>query len=630
MIKKGLNQGAHSLSPRWTKVATAVTIALTAAMPSQAIDISWGDWEGSFDSTLSAGISWRAEKRDFNLIGHTKDPSNVALDPNGIPFVPLQNRVGSYSNNGDDGNLNFHQWDSFSKVFKGSHDFGMQHSSGFGFFARGTWFYDAEIKDDDRRFRAIAEESKDIQGSDARILDAYIYHTFEFEESVLQLRLGEQVINWGESTFIQHSISEANALDATKLRVPGSELKEAFIPVQTLWGSFDLTENLTLEAYIQFEWEHVRLDEAGTYFSTTDYAGEYRANEQYISLGFGIRPEDDPFTNDFNPLTTADDESFGNRALRLDDRDARDDGQFGIKLGWYSPELNDTEFGFYYINYHNRRPVITANAYSIVPVGAANYTGVTGFFEYIEDIELYGISFNTSTDSGLSIAGELSYRIDEPLQIDDVEILFKTLEPIGAVPPGTSQIAGSPNMGDEISGYRLFNNLQGQFTLTSFLGPGMGASQWTALVEVGFNQIEDMPSQDELRFEAPGTARSGNVARAEFDANGNPTGLEGVETNGFADDFSWGYRAVLRAEYPDAIAGWNLTPRIIFQHDVSGNTPVPIANFIEGRKATALGVTADYLQKWKFDFSYNMFSGGGTQNLLSDRDFVALTGSYSF
>lgn len=600
MIKKGLDQCAQSSSPKWAKMASAVALAL-AVPATQAVGISWGEWEGSFDSTLSVGASWRTEKQNSRIIGRGQEIDNGGFGT-------------AYSFNGDDGNLNFHKGDTFSEIIKGVHDFGLQHSSGVGFFIRGAWFYDNKLENGDFRYygtendpyysgdprvNGFSNEALDVQGQDTRLLDAYIYHTFFFDESVLQVRAGEQVVNWGESTFIQHSISEANPIDVTKLRVPGSELKEAFIPVQTLWASFDISESVTLEGYVQFEWEEVRIDEPGTYFSTQDFLGD---SGQYIWLGFTLTPQ--------GPVSPF------NSARRIDNREARDDGQFGLKLGWYAQELGDTEFGFYYINYHNKRPIISANKFAI------SDGGVTGFLEYVEDIELYGVSFNTATDSGLSIAGEISYRVDEPLQVDDVELLFAALEGVSpTVPRGTSQVNGSLAPGEYIAGYRLFDTIQGQMTLTNLFGPGLGASQWTGLMEVGFNQIESMPAQEQLRFEASGTYRSGNPDRAAF---------EGVERNSFADDFSWGYRVVLKADYKGVIGAWNMSPRLIFQHDVSGTTPAPISNFVENRKAVAVGTTFDYLKRWKVDFAYNNYFGGGNANLLTDRDFVSLTASYSF
>ena len=43
-----------------------------------------------------------------------------------------------------------------------------------------------------------------------------------------QIRVGDQVLNWGESTFIQNGISVINPFDVSKLRVPGAELKARF------------------------------------------------------------------------------------------------------------------------------------------------------------------------------------------------------------------------------------------------------------------------------------------------------------------------------------------------------------------------------------------------------------------
>ncbi len=73
-----------------------------------------------------------------------------------------------------------------------------------------------------------------------------------------------------------------------------------------------------------------------------------------------------------------------------------------------------------------------------------------------------------------------------------------------------------------------------------------------------------------------------------------------------------------------------MAPRIVYQHDVSGITPAPISNFVEGRKAISLAADFDYLKRYKIGFAYNRYFGGGNQNLIADRDFVSLTASYSF
>ncbi|MET1255984.1 DUF1302 domain-containing protein [Aliikangiella maris] len=603
--------------PKSTKLAAstlAVGMALCSSSMVNAIELSTRNWQGSWDTTISLGTSWRVEERDDKRIGHT---NLLNLKAGEIPVLPGSNieLTGAWSNNNDDGNLNFDKGDIVSNAIKITTEVGMEHTSGFGFFIRGTGFYDFELNDDpEKRVKPISKRALDYQGEDYRLLDAYIYDTWDLGERTLQARLGKQVVSWGESTFIQHGLSEINAVDITKLRVPGAEIKEALIPVNTLWASLGLTDTINMEAYVQFEWEHFRTDEPGTYFSTRDFTGETGTD---IHLGFSQSGEG----------------TIGTVARRTADRDASDSGQYGIKLSWLAEDWNYTEFGFYFVNYHNKRPLITGRAHDGIEV--------TGFFEYLEDIQMFGFSFNTSTESGFSIAGELTYRVDEPLQIDDVELLYATLEPIGAIPSGTSQIPGGAALGEEISAYRLFDTVQYQATFTKFMGPTWGAEQWVLLAEVGANKILDMPSQDELRFNAPGTVRSGNVARAGrglgFLSPGSPcraggyeVECEGVETNPFADDFSWGVRVVSKWDYADVFSGWNVSPRVVYQHDISGTTPGPISNFVEDRKGVTVGVGFDKQAVWKADIGYTAFFGAGTANLMGDKDFIAANISYSF
>ncbi len=645
-----------------SKVAAGVALALSATSI-QAVEFETDNFEISFDSTFSAGASWRVGERDNNLIGKANlfprlnggAPIAAVYACNTNPTSPFcqglpagQNvPLGAWSNNSDDGNLNYDKGDLFSNVYKGLHEFDMRHKDGeFGIFARALWFYDAEIMDGTTRFKDLdatprgayaagENTAKTEQGRDAEILDFYAWATWDIgEASTLQVRLGEQVVSWGESTFIQHSLNEANAVNLRTLRNPGAELKEALIPSGMLWASLDLTESLSMEAFYQYEWEPVRVDEPGTYFATRDFLG---FTGQDVHLGFAQIPEGTP----------------GTVAVRRETRNADDQGQYGLKLAYFTE--GGTEWGFYYMNYHNRRPIISG-------VSADTTGTVSGFLEYPEDIQMGGLSFNTATDNGWSIGGEISYRFDEPLQVDDAELLFALLEPLdglsapGPVLRGTSQVANITTFNTEVSGYRLLDTIQAQATFTNLLGSVWGSDQTVFLVEVGLNQIQDMPSQDELRFEAEGTFRSGNAARV-WDGNGNGIGegffvatgntaspcgftnpsngqrvyteCEGLETNSFADDFSWGYRMAMRWNYENALFGGNLAPRVVFQHDVSGNTPAPISNFLEGRKALAVGMSWDYLSTWKVDFNYNRFFGNESANLIHDRDYVSLAVSYS-
>jgi hypothetical protein len=241
------------------------------------------------------------------------------------------------------------------------------------------------------------------------------------------------------------------------------------------------------------------------------------------------------------------------------------------------------------------------------------------------------MSFNT-TAAGVAISGEVSFRQDEPLQIDDVELLFAAMPQQLAnagLRPDLDGVSQMPvfGLGERADGFILSDTLQAQMTLARFWGPSLGASQLTTLLEVGGINIQDMPDQDELRLNGPGTARNGGIAGKE--------GLElaiqdGIETNPFPDDFAWGYRLVTKLDYNNVFAGINISPRIIFSHDVSGITPDPLFLFVEDRKSISASVSFDYQSRWSADISYNgFFDGVGTTNKVEDRDYISFNIKYS-
>ncbi|MBY0420451.1 MAG: DUF1302 domain-containing protein, partial [Pararheinheimera sp.] len=334
-------------------------------------------------------------------------------------------------------------------------------------------------------------------------------------------------------------------------------------------------------------------------------------------------------------------------------------GQYGVKLELFSPELNDTEFAVYHMNYHSRTPLISgiasdfragaiasdmaylaANAGSITEENVAGLRALSkGFLEYPEDIKLYGFSFNTTLD-GTSVAGELAYRQDEPLQIDDVEILYAGMpEQLanGGLRPdlaGISQIGRyngkKVGPGEVAQGYILSDTTQAQLTVTHLFGPMWIADNFTMLAEVGGIKINDMPDQSVLRLNGPGTDRSGGPLLGTINGvlvnkDGLHTGVSnGAETNPFPTASAWGYRLLAKADFNDVFAGVNMSHRMVFSHDVNGITPDPLFMFSKDKKSVGYTVAFDYLNRWSSEFSYNAFWGGvGTTNNTADRDFVS-------
>lgn len=643
----------HKTSRAPLALAIAGVIAM-ALQPAAAFDFSRGELSGSLDTTVSYGASWRAERQSDDLLAKSYiDPTIVAqitaLTNAGMYLEAQQLQIaagGRFSANRDDGNLKYDKGDLISNALKLTSELSLNWRNS-GAFARGTYFYDFENADRND----LTREAKKLIGERFRLLDAFVYHNFSYGEAGTgTVRLGRQVVSWGESTFIQNGINVINPFDLSALRVAGAELKEAYLPVDSIWGSFSLTDKLSLEALYLFEFEEVEIDASGTYFSANDFASP---GGEYVMLNFGTVPQpvNNPslyrdvcyngtagymrsdlfaeYSSRYGAATAATLIGAGCSAAfpRSPNNNAKDSGQYGAALRYYSDLWNGTEFGLYYLKYHSRVPVISGISVVNTSPNSGSY-----FLEYPEGIDLYGLSWNTSLPGGIAFQGEVSYRPNMPLQVDDVELLFAGLTPLNAVLPQpalrfSSQL-GEYGPGEYIRGWEKHKVSQIQSTFTKMIGPGnfLGADQIALVGEVGATKVWDLPDPSQLRYEGEGTDTAGGYA-IDSGYLRNPV----TTTGGFPTAFSWGYRVAARAEYPGAFgSAINIAPRVAFNHDVNGTTPGPGGNFLEGRKSGTVGLEATYMQRWSFDLSYTVFSGGKPYNQIYDRDFYSVVAKYSF
>jgi hypothetical protein len=622
--RRGMVRNSRLLS-----VAVGLALGALAAPTAMAIEFSSGEWSGSVDTTLSYGASWRVKDYEPGDVG------KQANDPAAFNYDKLTQRAvpGRWSANGDDGILNYpDSGDLIANTIKATVEMQVNWRNYGGFF-RGSAFYDFENADKD----VLSDRAQEWIGKDARLLDAYIYGNHEVGTKFLNWRLGKQVVSWGESTFIQGGINVINPVDLSKLRLAGSELKEAFEGVNMIKGSIDLTDSVAIEALYMFEYKETRPDPAGTFFSTNDIA---TGGGSYAMLGF-IYPQ--PVINPdlfeevcVNGNLAASDSPMPPQLVgvgcafalpRSETQFPSDSGQFGASLRWFLENLGGTELGFYYLNYHSRLPVVSGTTILKVPPGFTN----SYWTEYPEDIDLYGVSFNSNIGTW-ALSGEVSYRPNLPLQFDDVEVLFAGLTPLNPLLPSyylryKSQVGEFTELGEYIRGWAEHESWQAQSTIFKLFGPTnpFKADQILFIAEGGLNYVSDLPDKDFQRYEGPGTNSGGGADWLTGDWN-NPE----TEPDGFADDFSWGYRLATRFDYNNAIGAWTVSPRLGWAHDVSGTTPGPGGAFVDGQKQLTLGLGFNYLNRWVVDLAYTTYSGAGTYNQLKNRDFVAASVSYSF
>ncbi len=440
---------------------TALSFAFLTALltPANAYNMRLGSVEIQIDTIASVGVEVRIEDRNKNLLpaanGGNPDLSpglDLAMDVDaGSVYAGLlaennfatallgasavqcatgftqgscqyDTNDGQYNYdgglNGDDGRLNFDNGDLTGGTLKFTSDIEAYFTRDLKAFVRVQGFYDA-VLDDDNSYERVGptDRAKRDAIENINILDAYLDFVGEAGSNPFQIRVGRQVINWGESTFFIGGNSVFSPIDVPAIRRPGAEIKEALLPVEAIYGSISLPNDMTLEAYVG-GWDHFRLDVGGTPYATSDAA----------NLGSGAQPNGflvgtGPFggtrrncgaatsinattaalgamldtqlgtcdaVNDvesyIRPLTTGLAElerntiSYNSAAGTLGDSNRMTRGvdivndefdDFGVALRWYSEAINSTEFGFYYQNYTSRVPYVSSKAGApILGIGA--------------------------------------------------------------------------------------------------------------------------------------------------------------------------------------------------------------------------------------------------------------------
>ena len=224
-------------------------------------------------------------------------------------------------------------------------------------------------------------------------------------------------------------------------------------------------------------------------------------------------------------------------------KNASNNGQFGISLKYLAESLNDTEFGFYYIQYNSHAPYIDAQitqdsvtnaqgqiAQWTADIGTPNTMGDflfqaagndAGVFQelagglagagilgngtyagliYPEDIRMFGVSFSTVIGA-TSVAGELTYRPNMPIWIDDPDNLIdSTSKAFGTILSGGDCFGISeadPNREYCLSGpaYNNYTRVElwtGSVNFIHSFGPTGFLSDLNAIGEAAFEQISGL------------------------------------------------------------------------------------------------------------------------------------------
>jgi hypothetical protein len=660
------------------------------------------DWTGHWDTDLSVGSSWRATNPDPRL--YTAGDGALIGLPNGT--------AGQQTDVGD---LNYAKGDRFSTLGKFVTDIDIKHGT-FGALVRAKGWYDEALKENNvlignqanlfngaipgygpqptGPFTALPQPWPQARLSDATfereqkfdsvmLLDAYIYDTYKLGSTDLQVRLGNQVLNWGESIFIQ-GVNQINPIDYNAALRPGAEIKEFLLPVWAADFNWGLGGGKSLEAFYQFKWENTSVPGCGTYWSGAFSDSATSAAPGACSNVTAITP---PYS------TTQGSEAFatanGLYVPLSPGANARNGGQFGVAFHVPVGE-NGTEFGFYGLNIHSRTPFLSGRMggttpaafaeaealglagvdaigpYWIIPGStttvrqplplhsgiAAAYgvpvTPASAFFEYPEDIHIFGISMATNL-VGWSVSAELSFSPNTPAQRNTDDLVNAMLGFVGPLgPAAAAAAAGGP--GTYLAGYDEFHKTQFQINTVKIFSNLLGADTATLIGEVGFqwNNVPDsatgirygraavfgMGSSPALAAQDPVT--QGNTCLSQLQVAAgvsvpnplyNPSSA-GCSNDGFVTDFSWGYRVNWSMDYSNVLnSGVTVTPSLFWSNDVQGNSID--GQFLENRRELGVGLKFTYARNYNVSLTYVNY-GNAAYDALHDRDYYALSAGVTF
>lgn len=537
-IRHGNGQGDSLMKQKRDRAGMRVMAAVASLAAgvwggsAMAFEFDLADHTIRLDSLFTIGALMRMQDRDPGLIGKSNLTPGLCVAREGDDGVhgPSPNRgdntytgntcnpgqpdtsgqgyanandyfvaqPGAFNPNSDNGNLSFDKHDIVHATAKITSDLSFAVAD-FNFFVRGLALFDNNYSKFNlthpdttliARNTPFSQKGEDRLGMDFRLLDYFVSRNFEVADRQISVKLGNQVLNWGESSFLlANSLNSINPVDQARLRVPGFDIKELSQPVGMLVVNAELYQGINLETFYQYEWQPIIADPVGSFFSQSDILGE---GGTYAMLSFAKAPEDPlglyaPRYNPDSPVPGMEGDpayilgSNSSRTIQVDlaeteRRKPQGGGQYGAALKFFLDNLNGgTEVGVYFANYHARVPSISGFAAQATclpdqaPIGAvvdalaalAIDCGVASsdavgvvlnalsdplhpqlllpeealpldtaklFSEYPEDIHMYGVSFNT-TVGDWALSGEYAWRENLPIQIHSTDLVFALLQP---------------------------------------------------------------------------------------------------------------------------------------------------------------------------------------------------------
>jgi hypothetical protein len=404
--------------------------------------------------TDASGLTMRWDNKVSYTTAFRQDTPSEALTNNPPTTV-----------NQDDGDRNFDKGMISNRVDLFS-EFDLAYGN-FGARLSGAAWYDgvynssndndsaATVNHSSVDFDDFTDETRDLHGRDAELLDAFVYGRGELFGNRASFRLGRHALLYGESLFFGANgiAGTQGSVDVVKLQSnPNAQFRETIRPTNQLSASLQLTDSVSLGAYYQFEWEQLRVPAVGSYFSTTDTG--FGGGAERLFMG-----------------------PFGQYQVHGNDLDASDSGQGGMQFRFMA---GDWDLGLYATRFHSKTPTLYQSfTGGVQPPSVPGFSTEIGQFYWVypEDITAYGASFSTVFNY-FNVAGEISMRRNTPLVSDSVNV------------------TGTNADNSDNPAYAVGDTLHAQVSVLASLPRSFIAQEATLLGEIAYHRLDKIKKNE--------------------------------------------------------------------------------------------------------------------------------------
>jgi len=579
-----------------------------------------GDAEPSNDIT----VDW-ALTASYSSAWRTTDPNLRFVGPGD---------GGSADGYGNGAVLNYRKGMPYSRIVKilGELDI---HNDTTGLFLRGKAWNDLQLTQgtvpygmDSNAYAPNTSLSDD--GFDTRLskfkgvvlLDAYGYLAFDVASNPVKIKLGQHTVNWGEALFVP-GVNQYSVFDVHALNQPGTQIKEALLPVPQASINIGLPSGGALEAFYQTAWRKDVFDGCGTFWSVTNIVNcgtpQTNLNNDGVTAAYGIAPLAASATFNGAP-------ELGGANMNLAigaEKKPHNARQYGVSYK-QNIEAVDTELGAYFVQYATHTPILSVKRDAGTTASSVYADFGSLFWDYsAQNIQVLGTSASTVI-AGWAVAGELSHTRNFPVQLNVVDG-FNALAGLGG--PQESR-APAPLSGETLTGYDLKHRNQIQISTLKIFDNVLGASNITFLAEIAAQRWGGIGDPyTSVRY----GRGFDNGSAPHSSTPGVPCTLinpENCTQAGYFTPSAWGYRAMAELNYPNLFGNIGVKPHLFFSHDVKGYSADYI--FVQDRQAITLGTKFEYLKRYSLDVAYTRFNHHAFFDATNDRDNISMSLAASF